>query len=190
MPKILDATLAEHRERLRALLVDAAHQLLLEGGYPALTFSKLAEKAGLARPTIYSYFSSRDALAVAVCEEVLPEWLQAVATAMAQTDDPREKVAAYVRSQLELAAAGKHKLAQTLADVPLKADARLAIRAIHEKFAPNLTDVLAELDTPRPAMTAALVQGVVNAGLQRITAGQDAAEIITDAVALVLDGVG
>lgn len=189
MPKILEATLAEHRARLRALLVHTAHQLLLEGGYPALTFSKLADRAGLARPTIYSYFSSRDDLAVAVCEQVLPEWLQAVQEAMSRADGPRAQVTAYMRSQLELAAAGRHRLAQTLATAALSAEARSAIRAIHDRFSPGLTGVLAELGAPRPALTANLVQGVVNTGLQRITAGDNVDEVIESAVDLVLVGL-
>jgi len=189
MPKILEATLAEHRARLRALLVDTAHQLLLEGGYPALTFSKLAERADLARPTIYSYFSSRDELAVAVCEQALPEWLQTVQNAMTHADGPRAQVTAYLRSQLELAATGRHRLAQTLAVAPLSAETRSAIRAIHDRFSPGLTGVLADMGVRQPALTANLVQGVVNAGLQRITAGDDPEEVMEGAVALVLLGV-
>lgn len=189
MPKILDATLAEHRERLRALLVDAAHQLLLDGGYQAFTFARLADRAGVSRPTIYTYFASKEALAVAVCEKVLPEWLGALRDAMAAADGPRDKVVAFVRCQLELAVAGQHRMAQVLADAPLGDDARTAIRDIHARFPSGLTDVLADLDVRRPVLTAALVQGVINAALQRITAGDDADEVIASAIDLALNGL-
>src|SRR3954454_11176513 len=117
MPKLLEATLAEHRARQRGALVEAAHLLLLRGGYPAMTFSALAAASGLARPTIYTYFASRDDLAVAVCEQVLPDWLHAVRDAVAEAGpDPAAQVTAYVRSQLELAAAGRHQLARVLAE--------------------------------------------------------------------------
>ena len=69
MPKISAPTVAEHRARQRAALLDAARVLLEEQGYPALTFGALADRTGLARPTVYEYFGSKDDLMVARSEE-------------------------------------------------------------------------------------------------------------------------
>lgn len=189
MPRLIEATLAEHRAHQRAALLDAAFALLTEGGYAAMTFSALAARTGLARPSVYSYFPSRDDLAVALCERELPRWLESVQAAMDAAAEPAEKVAAYLRSQLELAAAGRHDLATVLGRAPLGSDARARIRAIHDRFDPKLVDVLAGLGVPRPDEVAALVQGVVNAGLHRIGIGADPGPVIDDAVNLVLGGV-
>ena len=189
MPKLIEATLAEHRAHQRPALLDVALELLTEGGYPAMTFSALAARTGLARPSVYSYFPSRDDLAVAVCERELPRWLESIQAAMDATTDPVDKVTAYIRSQLELAASGRHDLAVVLGRAPLSSDARTRIRAIHDRFGPKVADVLTELDVPRSGQIATLVQGVVNAGLLRISAGEEPEPVIADVVTLVLGGI-
>jgi AcrR family transcriptional regulator len=189
VPRLIATTLAEHRAHQRAALLDAAFALLTEGGYAAMTFSALADRTGLARPSVYSYFASRDDLAVAVCERELPRWLESVQAAMDQAADPADKVAAYIRSQLELAAAGRHDLANVLGRAQLSSDARARIWAIHERFDPKVADVLGGLGVRQPAEVAALVQGVVNAGLQRISAGAEPASVIAHAVGLTLGGI-
>jgi AcrR family transcriptional regulator len=189
VPRLIEATLAEHRAHQRGALLDAAFELLTVGGYAAMTFSALAARTGLARPSVYSYFPSRDDLAVAVCERELPRWLESVQASMDAVPDPVDKVAAYIRSQLELAAAGLHDLANVLGRAPLGSDARARIRAIHDRFGPKVADVLGDLGVSRPDEVAALVQGIVNAGLQRINGGDEPAPVIADAVQLALGGI-
>jgi AcrR family transcriptional regulator len=189
VPKLIEATLAEHRAHQRGALLYVAFDLLTEGGYPAMTFSALAARTGLARPSVYSYFQSRDDLAVAVCERELPHWLESVQAAMDAVTGPEDKVVAYIGCQLELAASGMHDLANVLGRAPLSSDARARIRAIHDRFGPKVADVLGELGVPRTTQIATLVQGVVNAGLQRISAGDELAAVTADVVALVLGGI-
>ncbi|WP_194814104.1 TetR/AcrR family transcriptional regulator [Nocardia sp. XZ_19_385] len=52
----------ERRERLLA----AARELAAEGGYPAVTMHDVADRAQVARATVYRYFSSKDQLLTAV----------------------------------------------------------------------------------------------------------------------------
>jgi AcrR family transcriptional regulator len=51
---------------VRAALVDAAEDLIREGGYPAVTARNLAEKVNLKRQIIHYYFHSMDDVFVAV----------------------------------------------------------------------------------------------------------------------------
>ena len=97
VPRIAANTVAEHRTRQRAALLRAAEDLLREGGYDALSFGALAARTGLARPSVYKYFVSRDDLVAAVCEEVLPQWLARITETMARARTPRGKLTAYVR---------------------------------------------------------------------------------------------
>lgn len=50
----------------RDLIVEAARVLFLEGGYGTTSMDALAAKAGVSKPTIYSYFDNKDALFGAV----------------------------------------------------------------------------------------------------------------------------
>ncbi|MEK8226875.1 helix-turn-helix domain-containing protein [Oerskovia sp. M15] len=71
MPRISAPTVAEHRAAQMRVLLDAARSLLAETGRPP-TFSALAERAGLARPSLYQYFRSADDLLLAMVEDVFP----------------------------------------------------------------------------------------------------------------------
>lgn len=51
------------RRREEAIL-DAAHTLMLEKGYAAMTMDDLAARAGITKPTLYRYFSSKETIAV------------------------------------------------------------------------------------------------------------------------------
>lgn len=51
---------------VRAALIDAAEELIREGGYPAVTARNLAEKVNLKRQIVHYYFKSMDDLFVAV----------------------------------------------------------------------------------------------------------------------------
>lgn len=73
MPRIQAATVAEHRAaRLRALL-DAGRAVVTETGRPP-TLGAVAGRAGMARPSVYEYFSSSDDLLAALAEDITPRW--------------------------------------------------------------------------------------------------------------------
>jgi AcrR family transcriptional regulator len=189
MPRIAAPTVAEHRARQREALLDAAEELVLAGGFEALTFAALGERTGLARPSLYGYFRSRDDVVVALCERELPRWLDEVGRAMAEAGGVEDRVAAYVERQLELAAAGRHRLGPLLMAAPLGREARDRIRELHQRFAPNLARVLGGGADGDARVMAELVQGVVNAGVSRIEAGDDSGTVIRRAVALVRAGL-
>ena len=100
MPQIDAPTVAEHRAQQREALLDAAEAILLESGHGALTFRALGERTGLARNSIYRYFTSRDDLIAALCERDMPRWLDELETAMAPPTGPDARVAAFVSTQL------------------------------------------------------------------------------------------
>jgi AcrR family transcriptional regulator len=189
VPKISAPTLAEHRARQRAALTHAARDLLLQGGYQALSFGAVAERAKMARPSVYWYFKSKDDMIAAVCEETLPAFLTRVREAMARARTPRERVAAYVSSQLEAVAEGDHKLAQVIAEMTLEAEARARIMAVHQSLAPEIAEAVGELGEVPGELGAALLQGVVEAGVQCIEAGDDAEKVIGASIRMVLDGL-
>jgi AcrR family transcriptional regulator len=163
MPQIDAPTVAEHRAQQREALLDAAEAILLEEGHGALTFRALGERTGLARNSIYRYFSSRDDLIAALCERDMPRWLQELDDAMAAADGPDARVAAFVSTQLRLVAHGSHRMAQLLGDAPLGPAVRARINALAYRPAALLEPELGPAD---PQLVAQLVQGIVNAGVR------------------------
>ena len=189
MPRIAAANVADHRAMQHAAIVRAVIDVLLEGGYAALSFNTVAERANLARPSIYRYFESKDDMVVAACEDRLPQFLERVDQAMSRARTPRSKLAAFVRAQLEAAGDGEHRFALALERAPLSPQAWQRIGELHNEFAPNVVGVLRQLGHPHPEVLADLIQGIVSAGVKRIDAGEPPTRVIKLANELVLNGL-
>jgi AcrR family transcriptional regulator len=162
MPQIDAPTVAEHRAQQREALLDAAEAILLADGHGALTFRALGERTGLARNSIYRYFTSRDDLIAALCERDMPRWLEELETAMAAADGRDERIAAFVSTQLRLVAQGSHRMAELLGNAPLGPAVRARINALAYRPAALLEPELGA----DAHLTAQLIQGVVNAGVR------------------------
>lgn len=189
MPKIAAPTVAEHRARQRDLLVSAARDLLIEGGYGALTFSSLAARTGLARPTIYTYFRSKDDLVVALCEAEFPLVAAEIERAVERATTPRDQIAAFVRAQLRVAQQRRYRIVHALASAPLANEARQRIMALHRTLVPSAEPLFARAGHSRPALAAALLQGLVNAAVAVIDAGEPPRRVIETTVRAALDGL-
>jgi len=63
----------KQREEIRADLVSAAHALVKDEGYEGLTIRKLAERAGLATMSVYSYFADKQSILEAMAEDAFVE---------------------------------------------------------------------------------------------------------------------
>lgn len=188
MPKINAATLAEHRARQRAALLDAARDLLLEGGYPALSFAALAERTGLARPTVYTYFSTKDEVVVALCEAELPLVAAEIDAAVRRAATPRERIAAFIRAQLR--AARQRRIAHALANAPLSHEARERILRLHHDLVPSAAPLFADLGHPHPALAARLLQGLINTAVTAMDAGEPPGRVTRVTIAAAIDGLG
>ncbi|MBD7980074.1 TetR/AcrR family transcriptional regulator [Oerskovia merdavium] len=170
MPRISAPTVAEHRAAQMRVLLDAARSLLAETGRPP-TFAALAERAGLARPSLYQYFRSADDLLLAMVEDVFPRWSATVARAMDAAPDDRDRVVAYVRANLELVAQGEHALATALATIGPTNAVMEGSRAMHDELVRPLGDALQALGARDAARSAELVNAVVNSASRMIEFG-------------------
>lgn len=171
MPKIQAATVAEHRAAQRRTLLDAARALLAENPAHPPTLADIAARAGLARPSVYQYFASREDLFGAVLEDAFPRWSARVSAEMEQAGGPGEKVLAYARANLELVAEGEHAIARSLAAFASGAEMADRSRVLHEQLGTPLEQALTDLSVADPAVTAQLINAVVNAGSQLIESG-------------------
>src|SRR5690606_3707296 len=113
MPRINAATLVERRAAQRPALLDAARGLVSERR-GEFTLGQVAARAGLARPSLYQYFASREELVEAVVMDVFPRWSARIVEVVEAASGPREAVLAYAEVNLELVAGGEHEIAAAL----------------------------------------------------------------------------
>lgn len=173
----------------RTALLDAARDLLADGGMAALTFAALAERAGLARSSVYEYFKSRADVVEALAVEDFPAAVADIRGVMLAQPTPERQIAAYVRRQLELVAQPGHRGLLALSVLELDGQARDRIRAAHGMLVDLVVGALRRLGHPDPRATAAVLQGAVDGAAKRIDGGADPAALIESALTLVLFGV-
>ena len=78
------ATREPEKQYRRSVILDTAAQLLDEHPYPAITMAEVAERAGLAKGTVYLYFPTKEALFLAVQARMLAEWFADLDAALEQ----------------------------------------------------------------------------------------------------------
>lgn len=88
---------ADREQRAQAIL-DAAHDLLRETSFPALTIADVAARAGLAKGTVFLYYPTKEALGLALTVRLLDGWFDAIDAALAGVPLPGtpESIAALI----------------------------------------------------------------------------------------------
>ncbi|MFC5184917.1 TetR/AcrR family transcriptional regulator [Actinomadura harenae] len=186
MPKISAATVADHREQQRRALVQAARELLGEGGdADRVTFGAVAERAGLARNSVYRYFPDSAALFAAVVADATPRWTAHITALMDAAETPADKIAAHALAQLELVRDGEHRIARALAAGRDRAALRHDAAQAHRGILEPLVRALTELGDDDPEQTAVLLQGLVNAATLALESGADYTALSTRTQSLV-----
>ena len=79
MPRLWNETIETHRQDVRNAILDAAGSLANEHGVLAATMSRIAEKAGIGRATLYKYFPDAEAVLHAWHERHVIEHLDQLA---------------------------------------------------------------------------------------------------------------
>jgi len=102
MPKIIGATLREHREQVRTRLFDALAELIAEQGFDAVTLSQVAARAGVGRTAVYNHFPDKEALLVGLIMHETTSWARALEAALVGVLDPVDQLRTYIHAQLDL----------------------------------------------------------------------------------------
>lgn len=186
MPKITAATVTEHRVAQRRALIAAAEAIIGELGVAAVTPRSVGERAGLARSSFYEYFPSKDDLLAALAIQAFDEWETEVRAAVSAATPGRARLHAYVEATMRMTGDGKHALATRMRRTELSPKGFEAIMAMHDSLAAPLRDVLDDLRIPDAPAQAALVQGLLNAGVQLIEHGAPA-DAVTARITTILD---
>lgn len=98
-----------HHGNLRPALLDAAEELLVEGGVEALSWREIARRAGVSPGAPYHHFADKAALLTALSQRHLEELHRLFQAAIAEHHDPLEQLRelgmVYVRYAVEHPAA-------------------------------------------------------------------------------------
>lgn len=101
--KIVKGRVALRQERNREALVQAGYHVMSEKGIDAATMQEIAERADVGAGTVYSYFRSKEDLAIAVIERVMHDLAVRIDQVGASFDDPAQVYAYGVRTVIEAA---------------------------------------------------------------------------------------
>jgi TetR/AcrR family fatty acid metabolism transcriptional regulator len=85
----------------RDAILKAATEVFARRGYFQSQVADVARAAGVAAGTVYLYFRSKDDLLVSIFERTMKETLAAGSSAIAEVDDPRERLRRIARLHLE-----------------------------------------------------------------------------------------
>ncbi|WP_219945123.1 TetR/AcrR family transcriptional regulator [Iamia sp. SCSIO 61187] len=100
MPRIRADTVAEHRTLMQTRLLDAFGELMAEDGYAAVTLAGVAERAGMARNTIYNYVAGKEALLMAYVDRSVADFAADLRAELAAEPDAAHRLALLVRRQM------------------------------------------------------------------------------------------
>ncbi|MCK9563595.1 MAG: TetR/AcrR family transcriptional regulator [Bacteroidales bacterium] len=175
--------LGNESARNRAILIEAAEQLLCEEGYGAITARKVANKAGLKMPLVYYYFETMDDLIKEVIRKNAARRLKRFVRALASAS-PLQALWKLNRdhssaiSATELIALANHREAiRTEAVAAAKQFRTLQIEAVDRLFAEKGVD----RDVCPPAAIVAMVTALTRA------MAQDTALGVTEGYAEAID---
>ena len=176
MPRISAPTVAEHRTMVQQQLVDAAEQILRSGQPDALTASAVTAAVGIARNSIYRYVESVDDLRGLVLARHLPSWLEAVENELAPIDDPAERIAVWVRANVEQSARSGHGWLMGLGQTTVPSEATIKVmETAHAIMRDVLADAWGKLvdDLDTAMVGAGLIRGILDATFKQLDAGRD-----------------
>jgi AcrR family transcriptional regulator len=179
----------------RQRLLDTADRLFYQEGFRAVGIDRIIAEAGVAKMTLYTYFSSKDDLIVAVLQyreaQVLAFFRAAMARHATQTTDPLRAFFAALKEWFEspgFRGCAFQNAAAELAD-PAHPGTQV-VRDHKRRFADLLRGVVTEAAGPGAATLAPaialLVEGAVVTAL--IHGTPDAAEVAREAAWQLVEG--
>ncbi len=98
VPKLWNETIEEHRRAVRDAILGTTAALVAEYGLTSVTMSRIAEKAGIGRATLYKYFPDVEAILLAWHERQITGHLEHFAELRDQAGDARERLEAVLEA--------------------------------------------------------------------------------------------
>ncbi|MCK2217195.1 TetR/AcrR family transcriptional regulator [Actinomadura sp. ATCC 31491] len=171
MPRISAATVADHRAGQHAALLAAAMEILVAEGAAGLTPAAVGARVGLARSSVYRYFSSTADILAQLVEAAIPRWAARLAGAAAADGGAEARVRAFGEVTLSFAAHPDYALLRALSAVDLPPSCRDRLDQLHETMIGPLRGILADAGHDDPDLVAHLGWSLLGEGHRRLAAG-------------------
>jgi AcrR family transcriptional regulator len=189
MPKISAPTVAEHRAAQRTALMRAGEEVLVSSGLDGFTPAAVTARAGLARSSFYDYFPSKGDLLVAIAIDAMEQWNAELEQVLAEAEPGLPELHAFVDATMAMTADGRHTLAGVVRDAPIGQGQLERLMELHDLMLRPVSRVLRDVGADASGTSLALVQGVLNAGIQLVDHGADHREIAEHTFRLLTRGL-
>ena len=189
MPRINTMSLVQQREWRRSELISAAAAIALESGSEAITVSAVAQRAGLARTSVYEYFGSSAELVADLIIEELNAFTDILVQAVEPAKVPEEAIANWINSALQYIADGRHLLAKALSATSLPVNRSAEIGAAHRALLSPLSSALTEIGVRDLNYALSMIQSLTDAATKRIENGNSADVEISKTTAFCIAGL-
>ncbi len=95
---VKDASLITER---REQILRAGIEVFLTRGFHGAKTSEVADRAGIAQGSLYNYIRSKGDILYLICDQAITQYHAAVEAAVADIDDPRQRLVRAVRAAVE-----------------------------------------------------------------------------------------
>ena len=172
-PKIQAATVVEQRQMRQRQLIDAALAIALESGAANITVAAVAKRAGLARSSMYEYFSSSADLIADLVIEELALYQKRLAQAVKGTEDPYQHIELWIAEALQYVVDGRHMLVKSLNSATIPEFRRDEISQGHRNLMTTISAPLQEIGLTDIRGAMSYLQNTIEAASVRIESGSD-----------------
>jgi AcrR family transcriptional regulator len=172
-PRIQAATVVEQRQMRQRQLIDAALSIALESGAANITVAAVAKRAGLARSSMYEYFSSSADLIADLVIEELALYQKRLAQAVNGTEDPYQHIELWIAEALQYVVDGRHMLIKSLNAAAIPEFRRDEISQGHRNLMTTISAPLQEIGLTDIRGAMSYLQNTIEAASVRIESGSD-----------------
>jgi AcrR family transcriptional regulator len=188
-PKIQAATVVEQRQMRQRQLIDAALSIALESGAANITVAAVAKRAGLARSSMYEYFSSSADLIADLVIEELALYQKRLAHAVKGTEDPYQHIELWIAAALQYVVDGRHLLIKSLNSAAIPEFRRDEISQGHRNLMTTISAPLQKIGLTDIRGAMSYLQNTIEAASVRIESGSDSELEIRNAQVYAIAGL-
>ncbi len=189
MPKIVGHTVAENRDLRQTALLNAAAEIAKEQGIGAVTVAAVAERVGIARSSVYSYFASGADMIADILVDELITMAAHLKQATAPAQDEHEAIELWMRAALQYVVEGRHAFVRAAANADLPPTRKSQVNGLHHAMAAPLLRALAHRGEAEATRLAQQIHAVVEVCVRRIENGSDVETEIEATKAFVFRGL-
>ncbi|MDS1114030.1 TetR family transcriptional regulator [Gordonia westfalica] len=160
MPRIQAPTVAEHRRQQEQAILDGAKAILAETG-EAPTLAAVGKRVGLARSSVYQYYSSSEQLVAAVLADLLPGWDRFVRDRVDAQTEPGQQIWGYICANVELFVESEQAVANALVRIVDPSVLQEPMQRFHRELQEPLVEALTAHGEPRPLEVAQLIDSMI-----------------------------